>query len=79
MARAAPPLTRPLPPPAALPAAAVDPFVVRYLEYARVEKRLAARTLVLYALDLEKLAQLAAQVGVPLLELQTAQVRRFVA
>ena len=52
---------------------------MRYLEYARVEKRLAARTLVLYALDLEKLAQLAAQVGVPLLELQTAQVRRFVA
>ena len=71
--------TPPLPVPAASPAAVVDPAVLRYLEYARVEKRLAARTLVLYALDLEKLAQLAAQVGVPLLELQTAQVRRFVA
>ena len=72
MARAAPSL-----PP--LPAAASDPAVLRYLEYARVEKRLAARTLVLYTLDLEKLAQMAAQVGVPLLQLQTAQVRRFVA
>ena len=74
MARAAPPLPTP-----SLPAAAGDPAVLRYLEYARVEKRLAARTLVLYTLDLEKLAQMAAQVGVPLLQLQTAQVRRFVA
>ena len=75
MARTAPPLSLT----AAPPAAAADPAVLRYLEYARVEKRLATRTLVLYALDLEKLAQLAAQVDVPLLELQTAQVRRFVA
>lgn len=63
----------------ALPVAAIEPLVQRYLEYARVEKRLAARTLVLYALDLEKLAQMAAQAGVPLLQLQTVQVRRFVA
>ena len=75
MSRAAPPS----PPPASPPAAVCDPAVLRYLEYARVEKRLAARTLVLYALDLEKLVQMAAQVGVPLLQLQTAQVRRFVA
>lgn len=74
MARVAPPLPTP-----SLPAVASDPAVLRYLEYARVEKRLAARTLVLYTLDLEKLAQMAAQVGVPLLQLQTAQVRRFVA
>ena len=74
MARAAPSLPTP-----SLPAAGSDPAVLRYLEYARVEKRLAARTLVLYTLDLEKLAQMAAQVGVPLLQLQTAQVRRFVA
>ena len=67
--------TSPAPP----TAAACDPAVQRYLEYARVEKRLAARTLALYALDLEKLAQMAAQAGLPLLQLQTAQVRRFVA
>ena len=58
---------------------AADPHVVRYLEHVRVEKRLAARTLTLYTLDLEKLAQFAAGVGVPLLQLQTAHIRRFVA
>src|SRR3989344_8180456 len=57
----------------------LDPHVLRYLEHVRVEKRLAARTLTLYALDLEKLAQFAAAVSVPLLQLQTAHVRRFVA
>lgn len=65
--------------PAPSSAAASDPAVLRYLEYARVEKRLAARTLVLYALDLEKLAQMAKQANVPLLQLQTVQMRRFVA
>ncbi|NMM75920.1 recombinase XerC [Acidovorax sp. SRB_14] len=67
---------------AALPpdrTAAPDPAVLRYLEHARVEKRLAARTLTLYALDLDKLAQAAAQAGVPLLQLQNAHIRRFVA
>jgi integrase/recombinase XerC len=53
--------------------------VLRYLEHARVEKRLAARTVTLYTLDLEKLACFAAQVDVPLLRLQTAHIRRFVA
>ena len=57
----------------------LDPHVLRYLEHVRVEKRLAARTLTLYALDLEKLAQFAAAVSVPLLQLQTAHIRRFVA
>ena len=59
--------------------ATLDPQVVRYLEHVRVEKRLAARTLTLYTLDLEKLAQFAAGVNVPLLQLQTAHIRRFVA
>ncbi len=59
--------------------AAPDPEVARYLDYVRVEKRLAARTLTLYALDLERLAQFAAQAGVPLLRLTNAHVRRFVA
>ena len=40
---------------------------------------LAARTLTLYTLDLEKLAQFAASVNVPMLQLQTAHIRRFVA
>ena len=56
-----------------------DPHVLRYLEHARVEKRLAERTLMLYTLDLEKLAQLAAGVDVPLLQLTSAHIRRFVA
>jgi len=56
-----------------------DPDVQRYLAHARFEKRLAARTLTLYTLDLERLAQLAAGVNVPLLQLQTAHIRRFVA
>jgi integrase/recombinase XerC len=54
-------------------------MVQRYLAHARFEKRLAARTLTLYTLDLERLAQLAAGVNVPLLQLQTAHIRRFVA
>ncbi len=57
----------------------LDPQVLRYLEHVRVEKRLAARTLTLYTLDLEKLAQFAVGVNVPLLQLQTAHIRRFVA
>ena len=43
----------PTPPP-------TDPLVQRYLEHVRVEKRLAARTVTLYALDLERLSQFAA-------------------
>ena len=57
----------------------LDPHVLRYLEHVRVEKRLAARTLTLYTLDLEMLAQFAASVNVPMLQLQTAHIRRFVA
>ncbi|EER60254.1 integrase family protein [Acidovorax delafieldii 2AN] len=64
--------TPPPPPP-------TDPQVLRYLEHARVEKRLAARTLTLYALDLDKLARFAAAVQVPLLQLGSAHIRRFVA
>ena len=59
--------------------AVLDPEVARYLEYVRVEKRLAARTLTLYALDLDRLAQFAGQAGVPLLRLTSAHIRRFVA
>ena len=58
---------------------ALPPEAQRYLEYARVEKRLADRTLALYALDLHKLAQCAAGVPVPLLQITSAHIRRFVA
>ena len=71
-----------MPPKPPLPNAAAalptDPVVLRYLEHARVEKRLAERTLALYALDLQRLARHAAQAGVPLLDLQTVDIRRCV-
>lgn len=54
-------------------------LVERYLEHVRVEKRLAERTVELYALDLGKLRQQAAQAGVALREVQNAHVRRWVA
>jgi integrase/recombinase XerC len=56
-----------------------DPLVERYLEHVRVEKRLADRTVELYALDLEKLAQNAAQAAVALAGVQNTHVRRWVA
>ncbi|BFO53970.1 tyrosine recombinase XerC [Acidovorax sacchari] len=61
------------------PVAPTDPDVLRYLEHVRVEKRLAQRTVTLYTLDLARLAAGARDAGVPLLQLQTAHIRRFVA
>ena len=54
-------------------------LVERYLEYVRVEKRLADRTVELYSLDLARLRESAAAAGIPLLQVQTAHVRRWVA
>ncbi|WBY00761.1 tyrosine recombinase XerC [Ramlibacter tataouinensis] len=54
-------------------------LVEQYLEHVRVGKRLAPRTVELYALDLIKLRQQAAQAGVGLLRVQNAHVRRWVA
>jgi integrase/recombinase XerC len=54
-------------------------LIERYLEHVRVEKRLAERTVALYALDLEKLAANATQAGVPLLQVQNIHIRRWVA
>lgn len=57
-----------------------DPHLIeRYLEHVRVEKRLAQRTMELYALDLRKLADLAAQAGVGLTQVHSAHVRRWMA
>ena len=69
--------------PAAVPAVVLPPgerqLVEGYLEHVRVEKRLAARTVALYALDLDKLAAFAAQAGVELKQVQHAHIRRWVA
>ena len=54
-------------------------LVERYLEYVRVEKRLASRTVELYALDLAKLKEFSAQVPVELAAVRNAHVRRWVA
>jgi integrase/recombinase XerC len=54
-------------------------LVERYLEHVRVEKRLAARTVELYSLDLQKLSDNAAAAGVELTRVQNVHVRRWVA
>jgi integrase/recombinase XerC len=54
-------------------------LVERYLEHVRVHKRLAARTVELYALDLQKLSGNAANTGVALTQVHNAHVRRWVA
>ena len=54
-------------------------LVEQYLEYVRVEKRLAQRTVELYALDLQKLQGYATQAGVDLLAVANPHVRRWVA
>ena len=51
----------------------------RYLEHARVQKRLAPRTLALYSEDLHKLTAAAAQSGIALTAVQNHHVRRWVA
>ncbi|MBU6501390.1 MAG: tyrosine recombinase XerC [Burkholderiales bacterium] len=56
-----------------------DPLVERYLEHVRVEKRLAQRTVELYALDLQKLAGHAEDAGVELTQVQNGHIRRWVA
>ena len=56
-----------------------ESLVERYLEHVRVEKRLAQRTVELYALDLHKLKRYAAQVHVGLDKVQNTHIRRWVA
>lgn len=54
-------------------------LVERYLEHVRVEKRLAARTVELYALDLQKLSHHALDAQIGLLQVHTSHIRRWVA
>ncbi|MBP8150062.1 MAG: tyrosine recombinase XerC [Limnohabitans sp.] len=60
-------------------ATATDLLVSRYLDHVRFEKRLAERTCTLYQLDLTRLAKMAAASDVPLLQVQSGHVRRWVA
>ncbi len=64
---------------AAAPASDDQALVERYLEHVRVEKRLAQRTVELYALDLQKLGEFAAQAQLPLRQVHNPQVRRWIA
>ncbi|MCC2673488.1 MAG: xerC [Ramlibacter sp.] len=54
-------------------------LVERYLEHVRVEKRLAQRTVELYALDLQKLSENATKGSIALTQVQNAHIRRWVA
>jgi integrase/recombinase XerC len=54
-------------------------LVEKYLEHVRVGKRLAARTVELYALDLARLQANAQAAGLGLQQVQAAHVRRWVA
>ena len=62
---------------------AIDPadatLVARYLEHVRVEKRLAARTVTLYGLDLDKLARFAVVARVALTAVRNHHVRAWAA
>ena len=65
--------------PGTAPAPGLPPEALAYLEYVRVQKRLAARTHALYTLDLHKLVAFADAAKLGLLALQTAHIRRFAA
>ena len=56
-----------------------DPLAVRYLEHVRVEKRLAQRTVELYAADLQKLQGNAQLAHATLIEVNSTHMRRWVA
>ena len=56
-----------------------DPLVLRYLDFVRFEKRLAARTVTLYQEDLHKLQEFAVAAGQTLVQVQPAHVRRWIA
>jgi len=54
-------------------------WIEKYLEHVRVERRLAARTVELYAFHLQALRENAAEAGLPLDRVQTAHIRRWMA
>ncbi len=56
-----------------------DALVQAYLHHVQAEKRLAARTVLLYTEDLRKLQTYATEAGVALTAVQTAHIRRWLA
>ena len=56
-----------------------DPLIARYLVHVRVERRLAARTVDLYAIHLTTLQGKAGEAGLALVRVQPAHVRRWMA
>jgi integrase/recombinase XerC len=56
-----------------------DPLAIRYLEHVRVEKRLALRTVELYAADLQKLQSHAQIASTDLQSVNNSHIRRWVA
>ena len=56
-----------------------DPLLQRYLDFVRHEKRLAARSVSLYRENLLLLQALSTESDIPLLQVQTAHVRRWIA
>jgi integrase/recombinase XerC len=71
------------PTPAALPVEpgsdSADLLIERYLEHVRVERRLAQRTVELYALALRRLTAQAQAAGIALTEVRSAEIRRWAA
>ena len=61
-----------------VPNAAAILLIEKYLEHVRVEKRLAQRTVALYALDLQKLSKFAAKSRVDLPAVQNTHIRHWV-
>ncbi len=61
------------------PIAEIPHIAEQYLQHVRVEKGLAPRTVELYALDLQKLADFAAKAQVDLQQVQTTHLRQWVA
>ncbi len=53
-------------------------LIARYLEHVRVQKRLAARTVELYTLDLQKLSEFANKAKVALVEVTNSNIRHWV-
>ncbi|MEO8924577.1 MAG: site-specific integrase, partial [Caldimonas sp.] len=58
---------------------AVDADVTRHLEYLKVERRLAARTLVMYGEAFARLQRFAVAAGVPLRSAEVQHIRRWAA
>ncbi len=64
---------------ASLPAPDLPPLALQYIVYCQSQKQLAARTLALYTEDLHKLVANAQAANLPLPQVQSSHIRRWVA